>query len=167
MKSSSYSPPHPRRISSTVFPEASAISSTDGPLGMNDSSISIPTPDMEQRVFNAVPNPSDRSMQDVTAPDPAMAAPSATLGTGTYRHWRASSESMPSSRERNPAAGPPMGPVTATTSPSFAPERSMGFLPSISPRAVLVTTPGPIFVSPPAIPVPQYSAHWLMPLMMS
>ena len=83
MKSSSYSPPHPRRISSTVFPEASAISSTDGPLGMNDSSISIPTPDMAHRVFSAVPNPSDRSMQEVTAPDFAMAAPSATLGTGT------------------------------------------------------------------------------------
>lgn len=50
---------------------------------MKDSSISIPTPDMAQRVFSAVPNPSERSMQDVTAPDPAMAAPSATLGTGT------------------------------------------------------------------------------------
>ncbi len=50
---------------------------------MKESSISIPTPDMEHRVFNAVPNPSERSMHEVTAPDPAMAAPSATLGMGT------------------------------------------------------------------------------------
>ncbi len=83
MKRSSYSPPHPRRSSSIGFPEASDISSTEGPRGMKESSISIPTPDMEHRVFNAVPSPSERSMHDVTAPDPAMAAPSATLGMGT------------------------------------------------------------------------------------
>lgn len=74
---------------------------------------------------------------------------------------------MPSSRERNPAAGPPRGPVTATMSPSFAPVRNMGLLPSMDPSAVPATTPGPIFVSPPAMPVPQNSAHWLMPLIMS
>ena len=74
---------------------------------------------------------------------------------------------MPSSSETNPAAGPPTGPVTATTSPGLAPERSIGFLPSMDPSAVVVTTPGPTLVSPPAIPVPQNSAHWLIPLIMS
>lgn len=57
--------------------------------------------------------------------------------------------------------------MTATTSPGLAPERSIGARPSIVPSTVLVTTPGPILVSPPAIPVPQNSAHWLMPLIMS
>lgn len=57
--------------------------------------------------------------------------------------------------------------MTATTSPGLAPVRSMGFLPSMAPNAVLATIPGPVFVSPPAMPVPQNSAHWLIPLMMS
>lgn len=83
VNTSSYSPPHPRRRSLTSLPEAFAISSTHGPWGMNDSSTSIPTPDAEQSVFRAVPRPSDRSMQDVTTPVPAMATPSATLGMGT------------------------------------------------------------------------------------
>ena len=74
---------------------------------------------------------------------------------------------MPSSIDAKPAAGSPRGPVTATTSPGRAPERSIGGLPSMAPRAVVDTTPGPGLVSPPAIPVPQNSAHWLMPLMMS
>ena len=83
MKTSSYSPPQPRSRSLSGLPDSSAISSTQGPRGMNPSSTSMPTPDASQRVFSAVPRPSDRSMQDVTAPDPAMACPSATLGTGT------------------------------------------------------------------------------------
>lgn len=83
VKTSSYSPPQPRRRSSIGRPEASATSSTEGPTGMNESSISIPTPESAQRVFRAVPRPSERSMQDVTAPDLAIAAPSATLGMGT------------------------------------------------------------------------------------
>lgn len=83
VNTSSYSPPHPRSRSSTPLPDAAAISSTDGPTGMKDVSISIPTPDAAQRVFSAVPRPSERSMHDVTAPDAAIAAPSATLGTGT------------------------------------------------------------------------------------
>ena len=37
----------------------------------------------------------------------------------------------------------------------------------MDPSAVVVTTPGPTLVSPPAIPVPQNSAHWLIPLIMS
>lgn len=65
------------------MPEASAISSTEGPRGMKDSSTSIPTPDAEQMVFSAVPRPSERSMHDETTPVPAMATPSATLGMGT------------------------------------------------------------------------------------
>lgn len=80
---SSYSPPHPRRRSRTSLPDASAISSTDGPLGMNDSSTSIPTPDDWHIVLSAVPRPSERSMHEVTAPEAAMAAPSAMRGTGT------------------------------------------------------------------------------------
>lgn len=83
VKSSSYSPPHPNRSSRTSLPEASAISSTDGPFGMNDSSTSIPTPESAQMVFRAVPRPSERSMHEVTAPDEAIAAPSVTLGIGT------------------------------------------------------------------------------------
>ena len=65
------------------------------------------------------------------------------------------------------AAGPPSGPVTQTTSPGRAPLLSIGSLSSISPMAVPVTIPGPFLVSPPAIPVPQNSAHWSIPLMMS
>lgn len=167
VNTSSYSPPHPSSRSSTGLPEAAAISSTDGPLGMKESSTSMPTPDAEHIVFSAVPRPSERSMQEVTAPEAAMATPSATLGTGTYRHCLASTASIPRSRDTNPAAGPPRGPVTATTSPGLAPERSIGLLPSMDPIAVTVTTPGPGLVSPPAIPVPQNSAHWLSPLMMS
>lgn len=167
MKTSSYSPPQPRSRSLTSLPDASAISSTEGPLGMNDSSTSMPTPEVAHMVLSAVPRPSDRSMHDVTAPVSAIASPSATLGTGTYSWLLASSASMPSSSETNPAAGPPTGPVTATTSPGLAPERSIGLLPSMDPSAVVVTTPGPTLVSPPAIPVPQNSAHWLIPLIMS
>lgn len=100
MNTSSYSPPHPSRRSLTGLPEASAISSTDGPRGMKESSISIPTCESLHRVFSAVPRPSDRSMHEVTAPDEASASPSATLGTGTYRDWRASSASRPSSIDR-------------------------------------------------------------------
>ncbi len=37
----------------------------------------------------------------------------------------------------------------------------------MEPIAVVVTPPGPDLVSPPAIQVPQTSAHWLTPLMMS
>lgn len=74
---------------------------------------------------------------------------------------------MPRSMDAKPAAGPPRGPVTQTTSPGLAPVRSIGLLPSMAPRAVVVTTPGPCLVSPPAMPVPQNSAHWLIPLMMS
>ena len=83
VNSSSYSPPHPMRRSLTGFPDSSAISSTQAPFGMKSSSISIPTPDAAQSVLSAVPSPSDRSMHDVTAPDPAMARPSSTLGMGT------------------------------------------------------------------------------------
>lgn len=83
VKTSSYSPPQPRSRSFTGFPEASAISSTEGPCGMKPSSMSMPTPESAHSVFNAVPSPSDRSMQDVTAPDSAIATPSATLGIGT------------------------------------------------------------------------------------
>ena len=43
----------------------------------------------------------------------------------------------------------------------------MGGLPSMVPRAVPQTIPGPGLVSPPAMPVPQNSQHWSMPLMMS
>ncbi len=71
------------RRSASDFPDASAISSTDGPRGMNDSSTSIPTFDAEHNVLSAVPRPSERSMHDVTAPDSANAIPSATRGTGT------------------------------------------------------------------------------------
>lgn len=134
---------------------------------MKSRSTSMPTPDAWHRVLRAVPSPSDRSMQDVTAPLEAMAAPSATLGMGTYRDSLASGRSTPSSRETNPAAGEPSGPVTATTSPGDAPLLSIGFLPSIEPRAVPATIPGPTLVSPPTIPVPQNSQHWSIPLMMS
>ncbi len=74
---------------------------------------------------------------------------------------------MPCSSAMNAAAGEPRGPVTATMSPGLAPERSMGGLPSMVPRAVPQTIPGPGLVSPPAMPVPQNSQHWSMPLMMS
>ena len=134
---------------------------------MNDSSTSIPTPDAEHMVLSAVPSPSDRSMQDVTAPVPAMASPSATLGMGTYRDSLASSASIPRSMAAKAAAGPPRGPVTATTSPGLAPVLSMGVLPSMVPTAVPATIPGPGLVSPPRIPVPQNSQHWSIPLMMS
>ena len=83
MKTSSYSPPQPRSRSLTSLPDASAISSTDGPLGMNDSSTSMPTPEAAHMVLSAVPSPSDRSKHDVTTPVAAIASPSATLGTGT------------------------------------------------------------------------------------
>ncbi len=167
VNSSSYSPPHPSRRSFGGFPESSAISSTHGPRGMKSSSMSIPTPDDEHMVFRAVPRPSDRSMHAVTAPQPAMADPSATRGIGTYRDSFASSASTPFSSAMNAAAGEPSGPVTATTSPTFAPDLSIGGLPSMVPRAVPHTIPGPTFVSPPAMPVPQNSQHWSIPLIMS
>ena len=167
VKRSSYSPPHPSRRSLAGLPDASAISSTQGPRGMNSSSTSIPTPDAEHMVFRAVPRPSDRSMQEVTAPDLAMATPSSTRGMGTYRASFASGASRPFSRAMNAAAGPPTGPVTATMSPGRAPDLLMGGLPSIVPSAVPATIPGPVLVSPPTIPVPQNSQHWSMPLMMS
>ena len=50
---------------------------------MNESSISMPTPESAQRVFRAVPRPSERSMHDVTTSLSAMAMPSSTLGMGT------------------------------------------------------------------------------------
>ena len=83
VKSSSYSPPQPRRRSETGFPERADISSTHAPFGMKSSSMSIPTSEASHNVFSAVPRPSERSMHDVTAPEPAMAAPSATRGMGT------------------------------------------------------------------------------------
>ncbi len=83
VKSSSYSPPHPRRRSSRGLPERADISSTHAPLGMKPSSMSMPTPEASHNVLRAVPKPSDRSMHDVTAPEPAMAAPSAMRGMGT------------------------------------------------------------------------------------
>ncbi len=83
VNTSSYSPPHPRRRSSTPLPEAAAISSTHGPTGMKERSISIPTPDAAHSVLRAVPSPSERSMHEVTAPDAAISAPSATRGIGT------------------------------------------------------------------------------------
>ena len=103
MNRSSYSPPHPRRSSLTGFPAASAISSTQGPRGMKSISTSIPTPEDAHIVLRAVPRPSDRSMQDVTAPLSAMAMPSATLGMGTYRASLASGASTPRSRAMNAA----------------------------------------------------------------
>ncbi len=83
VNSNSYSPPQPRRRSDTGLPERAAISSTHAPFGMKSSSMSIPTPDAWHNVLRAVPRPSDRSMHDVTAPEPAMAAPSAMRGIGT------------------------------------------------------------------------------------
>ena len=167
VNTSSYSPPHPSSRSLAGLPESSAISSTHGPRGMKSSSTSIPTPEASHRVFSAVPSPSDRSMQDVTAPLPTMADPSATLGMGTYRESLASWASTPFSIAMKAAAGEPRGPVTATMSPGRAPDLSMGGLPSIVPSAVPQTIPGPDLVSPPTIPVPQYSQHWSIPLMMS
>ncbi len=167
VKTSSYSPPHPRRRSDAGLPDSAAISSTHGSRGMNPSSTSIPTPDALQIVLRAVPRPSERSMQDVTAPDSAMAIPSSTLGMGTQRVSMASGASIPRSSEMNAAVGPPSGPVTATTSPAQAPPLSMGRLSSMVPRAVPVTIPGPCLVSPPTTAVPQNSQHWSMPLMMS
>ena len=96
-----------------------------------------------------------------------MAMPSATFGMGTYRASLASGASTPRSRAMNAAAGEPRGPVTATTSPGLAPDLVMGWRPSMVPRAVPATIPGPVLVSPPTIPVPQNSQHWSMPLMMS
>lgn len=167
MNTSSYSPPQPRSRSFASFPEASAISSTYGPRGMKSSSTSMPTPDAAHSVFRAVPSPSERSMQDVTALDSAMAMPSSTRGMGTYRESLASGASRSRSSAMNAAAGVPRGPVTATTSPLFAPDLSIGCLPSMLPRAVPATIPGPVLVSPPTMPVPQNSQHWSMPLMMS
>lgn len=83
VKSSSYSPPQFNRRSFTDLPLFSAISSTEGPLGMKESSMSIPTFESLQSVFRAVARPSERSMQDVTAPDAAIAAPSEIFGMGT------------------------------------------------------------------------------------
>ena len=134
---------------------------------MKSNSTSMPTPDAEHRVFRAVPRPSDRSMHEVTTPDLDMATPSSTRGMGTYRLSLASCASRPFSIAMNAAAGPPRGPVTATTSPGLAPDLSIGGLPSIVPRAVPATIPGPGFVSPPTMPVPQNSQHWSIPLMMS
>ena len=134
---------------------------------MKSSSTSMPTPDDAHIVLSAVPRPSDRSMHEVTAPLSAIAMPSATFGMGTYNESLASEASMPRSRAMNAAAGDPRGPVTATTSPGLAPDLVMGCRPSMVPRAVPATIPGPVFVSPPTIPVPQNSQHWSMPLMMS